>query len=142
MDWRDTVIKITKPIVDEYSYTESYEVGDLDNPITIREKEWDLSGLLEAQAEISFKAGQESMGEPWDREQAVFEDGRKAGYKQRDSEFVYNPDYLNFQKGVKTGRKLGIGEVVEWIEDWNLWGSLSDDILREWQAKLKEWGLE
>jgi len=73
MKAKDTVIKITKPIVDEYSYTESYEVGDLDNPITIREKEWDLNGLLKAQAEISFKAGirevveamfNESYGDP------------------------------------------------------------------------------
>ena len=33
------------------------------------------------QAEISFKAGQDSVPEPWDREQTVFEDGKKAGMK-------------------------------------------------------------
>ena len=31
----------------------------------------------------------------------------KVGYNKRDSEFVYNPDYLDFQKGVKTGRNWG-----------------------------------
>ena len=40
----------------------------------------------------------------------------KAGYDKRESEFVYNPDYLDFDKGVETGRKLGRREVVEWIE--------------------------
>ena len=57
MDWKDTVMKITKPIVDEYSHTERYEVGGVDNPITVRETEWDLNRLLDAQAELSFKAG-------------------------------------------------------------------------------------
>jgi len=31
----------------------------------------------------------------------------KAGYDQRESEFVYNPDYLDFQKGVEAGRITG-----------------------------------
>ncbi len=30
----------------------------------------------------------------------------KAGYDKRESEFVYNPDYLNFKEGVKVGREL------------------------------------
>ena len=64
----------------------------------------------------------------------------KAGYEKRDSEFVYNPDYLDFQKGVKTGRELGIMEVVDkcfWYRE------LKDYIvLRIPKAKLKEWDIE
>jgi len=66
------------------------------------------------------------------------EAGYKAGYDKRESEFVYNPDYLKFQDGVKAGKesrdpeirelrievgsiafekgkKAGRSEVVEWI---------------------------
>jgi len=39
----------------------------------------------------------------------------KAGYDKRDSELVYNPDYLDFKKGVKSGKDLGMREVVEWM---------------------------
>ena len=67
----------------------------------------------------------------------------KAGYDKRESEFVYNPDYLDFQKGVKTGKELGIKEVVEWINS----GNIIHDInwaggRKEWQAKLKAWGIK
>lgn len=78
----------------------------------------------EAQAEISFKAGYEQgwndnkpylpdANEPWDREQTVFDDGKKAG----------------------------IREVVEWIESQRVNKGINDR-RQEWQAKLKEWGIE
>ncbi len=40
------------------------------------------------------------------------------------------------------GKQQGIKEVVEWVEDWNFWDNLSDDIRREWQAQKKKWGLK
>ena len=49
----------------------------------------DISHELEAQAEISFKAGQESVPEPWDREQTVFGDGKQAGIREV-FEFFHN----------------------------------------------------
>ena len=91
--------------------------------------------IAEEQAEISYKAGQE---------QARLE---------------FNPDYLDFKKGVEAGRKLGrkagIKEVVEWIERYSthhtrelLLTHEKDKIFllvirnQEWQSKLKEWGIE
>jgi len=89
---------------------------------------------LEAQAEISFKAGQKQV---------------------RDFEF--NPDYLDFQRGVAEGRKLGrqagIKEVVEWILAHSQLERCDPDVMAyftdylavdypDWQAKLKEWGIE
>ena len=75
-------------------------------------------------AEISFKAGQKSMGEPWDREQTVFADGKKAGQR----------------------------EVVEWMKSKMMLERCDPDVMayfndyvwidyQEWQAKLKEWGI-
>ena len=63
----------------------------------------------------------------------------KAGYDKRESEFVYNPDYLDFQKGVETGRKLGLSEVVEWMAE-NSVGIMANEYA--WEAKLEEWGLD
>ena len=72
-------------------------------------------------------------------------------YKQgMDSvELQFNPDYLDFQKGVESGREI----VVNWIithsqiekcdpdtmayfQDY-LWVDCAD-----WKLKLKEWGIE
>jgi len=83
---------------------------------------YDQDKLLQAQAEISFKAGY---------------DHAEAGFKLK-----FNPDYLDFQKGVEAGRK----EVVGWIKskseiDNLLMRRLSIHVI-EWQAKLKEWGIE
>ena len=70
----------------------------------------------------------------------------KAGYEKRDSEFVYNPDYLDFQKGVKTGRELGRREVVEWgngrCEHSPKRFTRRHRCFKCWQGKLKEWGLD
>jgi hypothetical protein len=65
------------------------------------------------QAEISFKAGEDQA--------------------KKEFELKFNPDYLDFQKGVEAGkvlgRQAGIKEIVEWIEPL-------------WQIKLKELGVE
>ena len=64
----------------------------------------------------------------------------KAGHEKRESEFVYNPDYLDYGKGVKSGkligRQEGRKEVVDWTErefgvDWS-----------EETEQLKKWGIE
>jgi len=47
--------------------------------LTIREIE---EIVAQAQLEADVKAGQESMSEPWDREQTVFGDGKKAGRRE------------------------------------------------------------
>ena len=69
----------------------------------------------------------------------------KAGYDKRESEFVYNPDYLDFQKGVKTGKELGIRKVVEWVEKQAYKQFTTDKDLhlncKDYQ-ELKEWGIE
>ena len=99
--------------------------------------------IKEAQAEISFKMG----------------------YNQAESEFElkFNPDYLNFQKGVAKGkiigRQTGIKEVVDWIpelmqeikksmrkDDWGIKGVIYEDMLdslvrKQIKVKVKEWGL-
>jgi len=76
----------------------------------------------------------------------VFEISFKAGYDKRESEFVYNPDYLDFQKGVKSGKVIGeqagIKKVVDWIEKNNILNGVVVQNYGKWQAKLKEWGLE
>lgn len=72
----------------------------------------------------------------------------RAGYDKRESEFVYNPDYLDFQKGVKTGRELGIREVVEYKSESMM--EYHDKYCEEDkvvilvipQAKLKEWSIK
>ena len=48
-----------------------------------------------------------------------------------------NAYILGYETGIEAGRR----EVVEWINDWNFWDNLSSDILEEWQAKLKKWGI-
>jgi len=82
--------------------------------------EWDK---LKAQAEISFKAGEDK------------------GYSK------------GFEAGIvhsfPIGEKAGIKEVVEWIKSHSSLeqgkdeeGRLSWFVRDEWQAKLKEWGIE
>ena len=73
-----------------------------------------IRAILETEKEISFKAGRDSITKLW----------------QDEIEEFYNE-----------GRQAGIKEVVEWIEG----GGLSSGFLAnwsEWQAKLKEWGIE
>jgi len=66
----------------------------------------------------------------------------KAGCDKRDSEFVYNPDFLDFQKGVKTGKELGIREVVEWVsQNFHLIVLPDNKFYDKWQAFKKERGL-
>jgi len=91
-----------------------------------------------------------SVSDIWDK-------GYKAGYDKRDSEFVYNPDYLDFQKGVKTGRELGIREVVEFINNRiiGVAGCTFEERLdgdkgcieldmneNQWKDQQKDWGIE
>ena len=111
MEAKDTVMKVTKTVMDDYSHTEKYEVGDMDNPITVKEREWDLDRLLEAQAEISFKAGRE-------------EENTQA-----------------YHVGLYDGLLRGRREVAEWLEEQNLTtsGLIAHIKLLDWQAKLKEW---
>ncbi len=98
--------------------------------------------MLQKQAEISFNAGYEKA--------------------KKEFELQFNPDYLDFQKGVEVGRKLGTQagrrEVVEWIDSQartsgaerffnadgscNLRATFKPIIFTdEWQALLKEWGI-
>ena len=91
---------------------------------TVGETQEDM--LLNKQAEISFKAG----------------------YDKRESEFVYNPDYLDFQKGVVEGRKLGRKEVAEWLLDRLERYKVAPKLIgftmlsEEWQEQLKKWEVE
>jgi len=121
MKAKDTVIKITKPIVDEYSHTEKYTVGDVDNSIIVREKEWDLDRLLQSQAKISFKAGMEY--------------GNQKSYE------------IGVEEGKVIGIAEGIKEVVSKIgefcyiwHDENNKAHISID-MKLWKDQLKEWGM-
>lgn len=69
--------------------------------------------ILEAQAEISFKASQEQTSKD-------------------DIEII--------KRSFDNGKQTGIREVVEWIEERNALGLSS--YLGEWVKKLKEWGIE
>lgn len=57
---------------------------------------------------------------------------------------------ISFPLGIEEGRKLGIKEVVDWIEN-NSGQIYSNDTrhyhnigisLTDWQAQLKEWGIQ
>ena len=66
-----------------------------------------------AQAEISFKAGEEQATED------------------------------NYYRGYALGRKAGIKEVVEWINSHcDLESCNPEDVVKEWQAQKKEGGIE
>jgi len=75
-----------------------------------------IKGLLEAQAEISFKAGFDKAVEWLDQ--------------TKETAYVTGKG-----QGITEGRKAGIREVVEWIENFD------DGDTEKWNAKLKEWGL-
>ena len=78
-----------------------------------------LRRAVEKQGEISFKVG--------------YEEGRLYG----KSESLLSKASIDLM--VADSKKAGIQEVVEWIQ--NHGGGL-DGFHTEWQAKLKEWGLE
>ena len=90
---------------------------------------WDIDGALQAQAEISFPVG----------------------YNQAEKKFKlkFNPDYLDFQKGVEagrvTGRLAGIREVLMFKDDrmmeYHDWYCEEAKVIIVVipQAKLKEW---
>ena len=94
-----------------------------------------------------FKAGVETECREWLEadESTQLAKAIKAGYDKRESEFVYNPDYLDFDKGVETGKELGIRLVVEWIEENDFYGG--DDPCSmmveqdRWQAQKKSWNI-
>ncbi|KKN03422.1 hypothetical protein LCGC14_1107730 [marine sediment metagenome] len=133
MGFEDTVMS-TQDAIDAYEdarllYEKAREEDEL--PVSVSQADnAGMDGHSRAQAGISFKAG----------------------YDKRESEFVYNPDYLNFQKGIKTGRELGRQQVVEWLERQRFAEpqnipehgrkpviiTLDEDDL----AELKEWGLD
>jgi hypothetical protein len=81
------------------------------------QKDYDLE-IAKAQAEISFKAGHDQA--------------------KGEFELYFNPDYLDFQKGVEEGRQAGRREVVEWMQEIMLYFSIINDQVL-WKAKLKEW---
>ena len=92
-------------------------VIDMHNPQIMPEIYYKQQELLTRQAEISFRAGYEQ----------VWKDGV-------------------IQEVFNRGKKVGIKEVVEWVEE-HRWKSvfLTGDVLlgvEEWQAKLKEWGIK
>lgn len=95
--WEDTVMGMNSGLV-QGLYLKSHQIKE----------------VLEAQAEISFKAG---------KAQGTFE-----GVE------------MCFNQGKKAGRK----EVVEWIEGKRQKFFIFDDLylLPEWRAKLKEWEIE
>jgi len=79
----------------------------------------------------------------------------KAGCDQAKKEFdlKFNPDYLDFQKGVEEGRQLGRREVVEWgngkcphktveLADGSSVPVSCFECNKCLQNKLKEWGVE
>ena len=53
MEAKDTVMKITAENIKEYRSFDSYEVGDYDAPIKVKEEVWDIPKLLQDQAIIS-----------------------------------------------------------------------------------------
>ncbi len=82
----------------------------------------------------------------------------KAGYEQAEKEFElkFNPNYLDFQKGVKVGRiagrQAGKREVVRWIKQRSQVEHCDPDVMAyfteyrwidevEWQAQLKTWAI-
>lgn len=46
-----------------------------------------------------------------------------------------------FTAGLADGEKKGRAEVVKWINE-NLYWQVGDARVLDWQAKLKEWGIE
>ena len=56
MEAKDTVMKFPEE-VKPYHWTDTYTVGD--EHIRVNEEIWEIPKLLNAQAEISFKAGKE-----------------------------------------------------------------------------------
>ena len=116
--WEDTVMTLEQ-IYNAKAYAYNKATGSEDS----RELDGDI-GIAKAQAEISFKAGYDQgwsdnkpylpdANEPWDREQIVFDDGKKAGIK----------------------------EVVEWINEYTDFAAPHPFGRLDWQARLKEWGL-
>ena len=70
-------------------------------------------------------------GDPIYRFQVVAHDGCVREYE-------FNPDYLDFQKGVEagriTGKQAGMREVVDWLERCKK--------IKVPKYQLKEWGLK
>lgn len=98
MEAKNTVIKDVKRIDALFYYKFGFPMVDK---------------LLLAQAEISFKVGEEyGIGQHYDREI-----------------FCYNK-----------GKKAGIREAVEWIDKHQPY--MAFYCKEEWQAKLKEWGID
>jgi len=62
---------------------------------------------------------------------------------KRQAEFGYEPSWEDF---VIAGQQAGMKEVVEWVEKNEYYPSaeLFEVIVgrKNWQAKLKEWGIE
>ena len=77
---------------------------------------WDDEVILKAQAEISFKAGGEEEA--------------KGGHNS-----------ISFLEGYQEGKRAGIKEVVEWINQQSYTG-LKHMPTSKWYAKLEEWGID
>jgi len=65
----------------------------------------------------TIKAGQGSAGEPWDREQTVFVDGKKAGRREVVEWLNTNPAILKIK-----------------IEN--------PSFMKAWQSQLKKWDIK
>ena len=97
-------------------------VIDMHNPQIMPDIYYSQQNLLRRQAEISFKAGQESVREEWnDAMDLGLREAYKAGMKEV-VEFCnkeINPQYISF--------------------DGKRYFTFMDKV---WQAQLKEWGIE
>lgn len=71
MEAKDTVIKITRENIRTYCGIDRYEVGDVNNPITVKQDDWDIKSLLKDQAEISFEAGRREVVE-WVEQHLIY----------------------------------------------------------------------
>ena len=118
MEAKDTVIKMEE-INDVAHVGAEFHVTDGE---VVCNEQYDLNKVLQKQAEISFKAGYESGwndnkpylpddNEPWDREQTVFEDGKKAGRQEGRKDVV---EWLR-QYAIHGG-KIPLSSVIEDLE--------------------------
>ena len=87
----------------------------IDNLQEIQPEGFDWSNPTESEM-VKFKAGQESVPEPWDREQAVYEDGKQAGIRE-----VVEWEHKTFSKSITLNQMQATNT---------------------YQSKLKEWGIK
>jgi len=98
-----------------------------------RSDRWDIEGLLEEQAEISFEARQDEI------------DLLHSIINSKDVAITDLKLLLELAKDyAKSQKQAGIKEVVEWIETSCSKSSNNSYVIifrNYWHAKLKEWGV-